>query len=70
MKPLPNYNFDSITSSGMALEETEKHIRLLVEHIRECDDVLTLADKTQLVNNILWIKRFYETAERLLINDK
>lgn len=54
----------------MALGEIEKHIRLLVDHIRECDDVLTPADKIQLVNNILWIKRFYETAERLLINDK
>ena len=70
MKPLPNFNFDSLTTSASAISAIEQQIRLLIKYVAECNESLVDADKTQLVQNILWIKRYYETAERLLLDDK
>lgn len=69
MRPLPNFNFDNISTFSIALTEIENHIRLLGDIIMECDDQLTDADRVQLIANIQWLKRFYEAAERCLLND-
>ena len=67
MKPMPNYNFSSIKPTDEALSEIEKQIHVLINIIRECDDNFTEQDRTQLVENISWLKRFYEAAERTLL---
>lgn len=69
MKPLPNYNFANITKFNQALTEIENEIRLLKDLVAECDDYFTDQDREQLIANIKWLKRFYEAAERCLIND-
>ena len=68
MRPLPNFNFSQITTYAHALAEIECQIRLLKDIVAECDDTFTDQDRDQLVANIRWLKRFYETAERNLIN--
>jgi hypothetical protein len=68
MKPLPNYNFESLTSYSMSLRAIEEQIRYLIVLVEECDDDFTSEDREQLVKNIQWLKRFYETAERNLLD--
>lgn len=70
MKTLPNYNFSKITSYSTALVEIENHIHLLMKVIDECDETFTEEDRETLIININWLKRFYEAAERCLLNDK
>jgi hypothetical protein len=65
MKALPNFDFASITSFDMAIEAIEKNILLLAELVRE-GNFFTEQDSAQFVVNILWIKRFFETAEQYL----
>lgn len=69
MKPLPNFNFARLDSYPIALAEIEHQIRLLRDIVDECDDNFTDEDRQQLVANIRWLKRFYEAAERCIIND-
>jgi hypothetical protein len=67
MRPLSNFNFDSLDTYTKCLEEIERQIRLLVDIINECENVLSNDDREQLVVNIQWLKRFYEAAERNLL---
>lgn len=69
MRPLTNFNFSQITTYTHALAEIECQIRNLKDLVDQCDDTFTEQDREQLVANIKWLKRFYETAERLLIDD-
>lgn len=70
MKSLPNYNFDLLDTYPKSLKAIEENIRLLIEYVEECDDTFTASDKKQLASNIQWLKRFYESAERNLLNDQ
>jgi hypothetical protein len=65
MKALPNFDFANITSYDIALKAIEENILLLADEIGGCD-LLTENDRTQLVTNIIWIKRFFEVAEQHL----
>ena len=69
MKPLPNFNFSSIVDYNTALTEIAKHIRILRDIVSECDESFTENDRNQLIVNILWLKRFYEAAERCVLDD-
>lgn len=68
MRPLPNFNFKTLTTYARSLQEIETQIRELSIIIEECDDTFTDEDITQLVANIKWLKRFYEAAERNLLD--
>jgi len=68
MRPLPNFEFSALQTYSASLAEIEKQIRLLIEIIQECDEQFTEEDNKQLVTNIQWLKRFYEAAERNLLN--
>ena len=65
MKALPNFDFASISSFDMAVEAIERNILLLAELVGE-GDLFTEQDRAQLVVNIIWIKRFFEAAEKYL----
>lgn len=68
MKPLPSFNFTSLDTYPKSLAEIETQIRNLVDIVAECPEPFTDLDKQQLVANIQWLKRFYEAAERNLLN--
>jgi hypothetical protein len=68
MRPLPNFNFAKLDTYTLALAEVECQIRLLKDIVDECGDTFTDEDRYQLVSNIKWLKRFYEAAERCVIN--
>lgn len=63
MKALPNFDFASITSFDIAVKAIEENILILADQVAECN-LLTENDRTQLVTNIIWIKRFFEVAEQ------
>jgi len=70
MQLFSNYNFSNISDSNIAFNELEKHIRILVDFINECNNHLSDDDYKALDINIQWLKRFYEAAERCVLNDK
>ena len=65
MKALPNFDFASITSFDMAIKAIEDNLLILADQVGECSQ-LTDSDRTQLIANIIWIKRFFEAAEQCL----
>jgi hypothetical protein len=68
MKALPNFNFYSIKTVDDAFSKLESEIRDLADLI---EDPLGEDDRDQLSENIEWVKRFYETAEkRILESDR
>lgn len=68
MKALPNFNFDSIKTVEDAFSKLESEIRDLADLI---EDPFGEDDRDQLSENIEWVKRFYETAEkRILESDR
>lgn len=69
MRPLSNFNFQSLNTYPKSLEEIENQIRELIIRIEECDAIFTDEDRQQLIINIQWLKHFYEAAERNLLND-
>ena len=70
MQLFSNYNFNSITTSNDAFDAIHNHIQQLIKFIDECGDQLNEQDFNALATNIAWLKRFYEAAERCLINDQ
>lgn len=68
MRPLPNYNITLLDTTEKSLDAIEEQIHELIIRIDECDDTLSESDRVQLVQNIQWLKRFYESAERNLLN--
>jgi hypothetical protein len=68
MRPLENFDFSTLDTYTKSLAEIEYQIRELIVRIEECDTFFTDNDRTQLIANIEWIKRFYEAAERNLLN--
>lgn len=69
MKPLPNFDFTTLDTYPKSLAEIERQIRMLISIVEETPDPFTDDDKKQLIANIQWLKRFYEAAERRLLND-
>jgi len=68
MKALPNFNFHSIKTVEDAFSKLESEIRDLADLI---EDPFGEDDRDQLSENIEWVKRFYETAEkRILESDR
>jgi len=65
MRNLPSYNFQKIKTVHHALEEIESHIKDLAEIIEECEQ-FDDDDRTQLIENIEWLKHFYERAEKVI----
>ena len=69
MKSLPNYDFSQLTDYNQALNEIEKNVLLLKSAVAECGETLSETDRSQLILNIKWLRRYYEAAERSLLND-
>jgi hypothetical protein len=67
MKLLPNFNFNSITNVSDALQKINDQVRLLVDYVSEIDS-LEEEDRSVFVENIDWLKRFYETAESRILD--
>lgn len=68
MRPLPSFNIEQLDTYPKSLQAIESQIRELIQIVSECDDNFTDDDKQQLIRNIQWLKRFYESAERNLLN--
>jgi len=68
MRPLQNFNFDTLDTYSKSLQAIESQINELILLIDECNEHFTDDDKQQLITNIRWLKRFYESAERNLLN--
>ena len=70
MRSLGNFNFASLTTFETSKNEIRNQISYLIEVVSECDSTFTSSDREQLVRNIQWLKRFYESAERNLLDGK
>jgi hypothetical protein len=68
MKPLPNFDFDSLDTYPKSLKAIEGHLKLLIKMTSDTDFPLSDDHKEQFIKNIQWLKRFYEAAERNLLN--
>ena len=64
MRLLENFNFTTLATYSESLEALEGQLIDLIRKVSECSDPLTDADNKQFVSNVLWIKRFYEAAEK------
>jgi hypothetical protein len=67
MKPLPNFDVASLNTVDETLLHLEDNIRWLSDDI---DGTMDDDDVQQFVQNLDWIKRFYERAEVLARDDK
>ncbi|CAB4122417.1 hypothetical protein UFOVP35_15 [uncultured Caudovirales phage] len=68
MQKLPNFDFSAVkTISGM-LTSLEEQVRLLATYVDDCDP-LDDDDRDELLENIEWVKRFYEITERRIVDD-
>ena len=67
MKPLPNFDVASLNTVDEVLLHLEDNIRWLSGDI---DGAMNDDDVQQFVQNLDWIKRFYERAEVLARDDK
>ena len=67
MKPLPNFDVASLSTVDETLLHLEDNIRWLSDDI---DEAMDDDDVQQFVQNLDWIKRFYERAEVLARDDK
>jgi hypothetical protein len=67
MKPLPNFVVASLNTLDETLVHLEDNIRWLAEDV---DGAMDDDDVQQFVQNLDWIKRFYERAEVLARDDK
>jgi hypothetical protein len=66
MRKLPNFNLLSITTIPQALSKIETQVKKLANFI-DTSKELSEEDKVQLVKNIDWLKRYYERAEKVII---
>ena len=65
MQKLPSYNFSSIKTVPQALKKIESQVIELAKIIGQTEE-FTEEDKVQLVENIDWLKRYYERAEQVI----
>jgi uncharacterized protein YoxC len=69
MKSFQNFNFNAIKDVSSALKQIDDQIRVLSDYVSECE-VLEEEDCAVFIENIDWLKRFYEVAEcRVLDSD-
>jgi len=65
MRKLSSFNFSSIKTVPQALKKIESQVvelAKIVEEIKEFSE----DDRAQLVENIDWLKRYYERAEKVI----
>ncbi|NBW18261.1 MAG: hypothetical protein EBR82_60840 [Caulobacteraceae bacterium] len=67
MKPLPNFDVASLNTLDETLVHLEDNIRWLAEDV---EGTMEEDDVQQFIQNLDWIKRFYERAEVLARDDK
>jgi len=67
MKSFQGFNFNSISDASDALQKINDQIRVLADYVSECEP-LEEDDRVVFVNNIEWLKRFYETAEKKVLD--
>ena len=67
MKPLPNFDVASLNTLDETLVHLEDNIRRLAEDV---EGTMEEDDVQQFIQNLDWIKRFYERAEVLARDDK
>jgi hypothetical protein len=67
MKSFQGFDFNSINNVSDALQQINDQIRVLAGFVGECDP-LEDNDRKVFVDNIAWLKRFYETAEKKVLD--
>jgi uncharacterized protein YoxC len=65
MRKLSSFNFSSIKTVPQALKKIESQVRELAQIVKEVKE-FNEDDKVQLVENIDWLKRYYESAEKVI----
>jgi len=67
MKSFQSFDFNSISNASDALQKINDQIRVLAGYVSECEP-LEEDDRVVFVSNIEWLKRFYETAEKKVLD--
>ena len=65
MRKLSSFNFSSIKTVPQALKKIESQVRELAQIVEEVKE-FNEDDRVQLVENIDWLKRYYERAEKVI----
>jgi uncharacterized protein YoxC len=65
MRKLPSFNFSSIKTVPQALKKIESQVIELAKIVEETKE-FSEDDRAQLVENIDWLKRYYERAEKVI----
>jgi uncharacterized protein YoxC len=65
MRKLSSFNFSSIKTVPQALKKIESQVRELAQIVEEVKE-FNEDDRAQLVDNIDWLKRYYESAEKVI----
>lgn len=65
MQKLSNFNFSSIKTVPQALKKIESQVKELAKIVGQTKE-FNEDDKAQLVENIDWLKRYYERAEKVI----
>ena len=65
MRKLPSFNFSSIKTVPQALKKIESQVTELAKIVEEVKE-FSEDDRAQLVENIDWLKRYYERAEKVI----
>ena len=65
MRKLSSFNFSSIKTVPQALKKIESQVRELAQIVEEAKE-FNEDDRAQLVENIDWLKRYYESAEKVI----
>jgi len=65
MRKLSSFNFSSIKTVPQALKKIESQVIELAQIVEEVKE-FSEDDRAQLVENIDWLKRYYESAEKVI----
>jgi len=65
MRKLSSFNFSSIKTVPQVLKKIESQVRELAQIVEEAKE-FNEDDRAQLVENIDWLKRYYERAEKVI----
>ena len=65
MRKLSSFNFSSIKTVPQALKKIESQVRELAQIVEEAKE-FNEDNRAQLVENIDWLKRYYERAEKVI----
>jgi uncharacterized protein YoxC len=65
MRKLSSFNFSSIKTVPQALKKIESQVIELAKIVEETKE-FSEDDRAQLVENIDWLKRYYERAEKVI----